>query len=281
MSDMVTVAQEGSREEILPGSYRNITPQDAAIIQAKTERKMIVAALDNGSLACLPRENGFADTQAATNVVNNTIYHGSSQLILKDFQQRNNFPTAEYCTPDQIEKASNHTGEKIFIKRGSHGITLNFLIDGEQKSVRLFNVAQLQNPEGIKTYAAFVEASRENYLKEKYGENYRPRVTSEAGATITCSSSNPDVYLGEYLAAISTRGKFKVSPEQAVEFSAKAKEFIFTRNEAGHINPFNLSRLGSQASKYCKEFLPEVRENSPQKAPEHERNRSQDPDIGR
>jgi len=281
MSDVIDIALETGTEEVLPGNYRNITPQDTAIIQAKTERKAIIAALDSGTLACLPGKDGFADTQAATNVVNNTLYHGSSQLILKEFQHRNGFPTAEYCTQEQIEKASNHAGKKIYIKNGSHGVTLNFLIEGEQKSVRLFNLAQIQNPEGIKSYAVFLAENRENYLKERYGNNYHPSTVTGTGTTITCSSTKPDVYLGEYLAAISTNGKFRASPEQAAEFSAKTKEFIFTRNEAGHINPFNLSRLGGQASKYCKEILPQIGENTPAKAPEYTHTLSQDQDIGR
>ncbi|MDR3342360.1 MAG: hypothetical protein LBT14_06150 [Treponema sp.] len=37
---------------------------------------------------------------------------------------------------------------------------------------------------------------------------------------------------------------FRASPQHAAEFAQKTKDFIFERNEAGHINPFNLNRLG-------------------------------------
>jgi hypothetical protein len=257
-----------SSSETRPVSYENISKNDLSIINAKHDRKKFIAALDAGTLSCLPGEKGFADTQAACNVINGTIYRGSGQLLLKDFQKQNGFPTAEFCTGDQIDKASGFAGKKIYIKKGVKGISLNFSVEGEQKSVRLFNIAQVHNPELIRSYADHRAKERETYLQEKYGENYRPKANDAKKPAVSCTSSDPEVYLGQYLAALSDSRKFKVSPQLAEDFKQKTKDFIFERTPEGHINPFNLNRLGSKASYQCKQILSEIRE-----APKEERKR--------
>jgi hypothetical protein len=242
----------------LPADFSGVSQNDLAIISAKHDRKQFIAALDSGTLSCLPGKNGLADTKPAQNAVNRTTYRGSGQLLLKIFQKQHGFPTAEYCTFDQIQKAADFSGERTRLKKGSKGITLNFQINGEQKSVRLFNIAQVNNPEAIHAYADHLAQNREAYLKERYGDRYRPAEKPAKGPAITCSSSDPDAYLGQYLTAVSLERPFRASPQQAAEFARKTRDFIFQRNEAGHINPFNLNRLGSKASSYCKQMIPEV-----------------------
>jgi hypothetical protein len=258
MSDSFASSPSPGEQAVLPADFSGVSQNDLAIISAKRERKQFIAALDAGTLACLPGKKGFADTQPARNAVNRTTYHGSSQILLKIFQKQNNFPTAEYLTFDQAEKAADFTGQRTHIMKGSKGITLSFQINGEQKSVRLFNIAQVNNPEAVHAYAEHLSQNREAYLKEKYGDQYQPSKKPEKGPAITCSSSEPDAYLGQYLAAVSLERPFRVSSLLAAEFAQKAKDFIFERNEAGHINPFNLNRLGSKASSYCKQMIPEV-----------------------
>jgi hypothetical protein len=269
MSDSFPPSGSPREQNFLPADFSNVSQNDLAIISAKHDRKQFIAALDNGTLACLPGKNGLADTQPARNAVNRTAYRGSSQLLLKIFQKQNGFPTAEYCTFDQVEKAANFTGQRTHITKGSKGITLSFQINGEQKSVRLFNIAQVNNPEAVHAYAEHLSQNREAYLKEKHGDRYRPSEKPTNGPAIACSSSDPKVYLGQYLTAVSLARPFRASSQQAAEFAQKTKDFIFERNEAGHINPFNLNRLGSKASSYCKEMIPEVmkqqRESNQQK----------------
>ncbi|MDR0639669.1 MAG: ArdC family protein [Spirochaetaceae bacterium] len=260
------------REQIpLPADFSGVSQNDLAIISAKHDRKQFIAALDTGALSCLPGKNGLADTQPARNAVNRTTYRGSSQLLLKIFQKQNGFPTAKYCTFDQVQKAAAFTGQRSYLKKGSKGITLNFQINGEQKSVRLFNITQVNNPEVVHAYAEHLSQNREEYFKQKYGDRYRPGEKQAKGPAIICSSSDPDVYLGQYLTAISLERPFRASPQQAAEFAQNTKDFIFERNEAGHINPFNLNRLGSKASNYCKQMIPKVmkqqRETNRQKPP--------------
>jgi hypothetical protein len=258
MSDSFTPPDALTEQNVLPADFSGISQNDLAIISAKHDRKQFIAALDSGALSCLPGKDGLADTQPTRNTVNRTTYRGSSQLLLKIFQKENGFPTAEYCTFDQVQKAADFTGQRTHLKKGTKGITLNFQINGEQKSVRLFNIAQVDNPEAVHTYADHLSQNREEYLKQKYGEQYRPAEKPAKGPAITCSSSDPASYLGQYLTAVSLERPFRVSPRQAEEFAQKTKDFIFERNEAGHINPFNLNRLGSKASSYCKQMIPEV-----------------------
>jgi hypothetical protein len=258
MSDSLTPSGSLREQDFLPADFSGANQNDLAIINAKHDRKQFIAALDAGTLACLPGKNGLADTQPARNAVNRTTYHGSSQILLKIFQNQNGFPTAEYCTFDQVEKAANFSGQRAGITKGAKGITLSFRINNEQKSVRLFNVAQVNNPEAVRAYADHLSQDREAYLKEKYGDRYRPREEPVKGPAITCSSSDPDAYLGQYLTAVSLERPFRASSQQAAEFAQKTKDFMFQRNKAGHINPFNLSRLGNKASSYCKAMIPEV-----------------------
>jgi hypothetical protein len=258
MPDSFMPSPPAGEQNAVPADFSGVSRNDLAIISAKHDRKQFIAALEAGTLACLPGKDGFADTQPARNAVNRTTYHGSSQLLLKIFQKQNNFPTAEYCTFDQVEKAAAFSGRRTNITKGSKGITLSFQINGEQKSVRLFNIAQVNNPEWVRAYADHLAQNREAYFKEKYGDQYRPNEKPAKGPAVTCSSSDPDAYLGQYLAAVSLERPFRASPQQAAEFAQKTRDFIFERNEAGHINPFNLNRLGSKASSYCKNMIPEV-----------------------
>ncbi|MDR1105783.1 MAG: ssDNA-binding domain-containing protein [Treponema sp.] len=288
MSDTMIFPSSQRASEAQPGNYENISKNDLAIINAKYDRKKFIAALDAGTLACLPDSNGLADTQAACNVINRTTYRGSGQLLLKDFQKQNEFPTAEFCTGDQIEKASGFAGKKIYIKKGARGITLNFSINGEQTSARLFNIAQVHNPDLIRAYAEHRAQERETYLQEKYGENYRPKMNEPDKPAVSCTSSDPDVYLGQYLAAVTDGRQFKVSPRLAEEFKQKTKDFIFEKNPAGHINPFNLNRLGSKASSLCRQILPEIRETpkpeiegKPKKEPHRPSSKKADPSMER
>jgi len=282
MADSFSPSGQTNDQTPQPTDFANISKDELSIISAKSDRKKFINALDAGTLACLPDQNGFADTKPAVNVVNNTIYRGSGQLLLKVFQKQNAFPTAEYCTFDQIEKANNFYGQKkAFLMKGSRGISLNFVIEGEQKSIRLFNIAQVRNPEIVRSYADHLAQKKENYLQQKYGDQYHPRANTVIGPAISCTSSEPSEYMGQYLAALSLGRQFQATVEQGAEFKAKTKDFIFERNEAGHINPFNLNRLGSRASHYCKEVIPQLANPAPREQQTRAAHKAAEPSMGR
>jgi hypothetical protein len=254
MSDL----NEGLAEE------KNLSPRELAFRDALYHRVVITVALKNGTLSCLPGKDGFADTEPAVNFANRT-YHGDNQLYLKEHQKENGYPTAEYTTQAQIEKA-REDGHNLFIRKGEKGVSLHFGEKSEEtgkwedKHVRLFNVAQLNNPKGFKKWA---EDQRLYYLQTQYGTNYSPEAKPQ-GPEIVCSTSDPVKYLGQYFAAVSMRSPFKVDKEVANEFAKNFGDSLYEKigvsPKTGDpvTDPFKLSKVCRDASQYCREFMKEL-----------------------
>jgi hypothetical protein len=252
-----------------PEEKQPVSPDEQAFLTVVHQRNQIEESLLNGSLPCLPGADGYADTEAAVNLVNGTHYHGTNLLYLKDFQKRNGFPTAEYATVDAIQKS------KIPIRQGEHGVSITFSEktaggEWENKSARLFNVAQLARPWEFKKYAEGVRAAkeqeREAFLKSQFGEkNYQPKEKKERepGPEISCTSTEPDRYLAQYLAAVSLGGKFKVTAQQGNEFAEKIRGQLHETHYAQQLqkevsDPFKLSKICNTAGNQCKEIIKEV-----------------------
>jgi superfamily II DNA/RNA helicase len=234
-------------------------------------RTQIAVSLQNGSLPCLPGADGLADTGPAVNLTTGTRYHGANLLYLKDFQKRNGFPTAEYATLDAIKKSG------VPIRAGEKGVDISFAEKNSQtgewdnKTVKLFNVAQTARPWEFKAYAEKLTAEKEQekqtFLKSQYGDAYQSREKAEQkpGPTITCSSTEPERYLGQYLAAVSLGGAFKATPQQSAEFAQKMKDQLYKpMAESEYPDPFKLSKICRDAGVQCKEIIKEI------KQPQHE-----------
>jgi hypothetical protein len=220
-------------------------------------------------------------------------------LYLKEHQKQNGFPTAEYATYQQIEKAKKDNPD-LFIRQGQKGVSLHVSekIEGtdnwEEKHIRLFNVAQLNKPWAFKEWVdqkhQEEEQKKQEYLKTQYGEGYKPPEAKqkEPGPEIACSSTEPEKYLGQYFAAVSMGSKFKVSPEQAAEFSEKMVNTMYEKlmnkngepvigKEGQHVsNPFKLEEISRDANKFCKEFMRDLRiESQKQNQPEQKQEQTQ------
>ncbi|MDR0730416.1 MAG: phosphoribosyltransferase [Treponema sp.] len=257
------------------------TPEEVAFLNALHQRNVISESLENGKLPCLPGVNGFADTSPAVNIANDTRYHGVNLLYLKDFQTRNGFPSAEFITRDQIDKARTETGDQIFIRKDQKPVTVSFKVQNEgsgeweQKNVMLYNVAQTTKPWALKAWAEKhvqeKQQEKQEFLKQQYGDQYKPYEPKQKGPgpEIACSSTEPEKYLGQYLAAVSMGGTFKVSPEQAKEFAANLKTALserhFDEKYAVHevhgqtrTDPFKLSKVCQAAGQECKEVMREI-----------------------
>jgi len=218
-------------------------------------------------------------------------YHGEHQLFLKavQSQEQNGYPTAEYVTYHQIDKA-RADGVEVYPRKGEHGVSL---IIGEQKDtgewenkkIVLFNVAQTNNPKALKEWAEkkIEEQAQKDlaYNQTRYGSGYKPPESKpkEPGPEIVCTSTEPEKYIGQYLAAVSMGSKFKVSPEQGKEFSEKMLNALYkpmepVKNEkTGEIkqppinketgkpitDAFSLEKISIAANKECKEFLRDLR----------------------
>jgi hypothetical protein len=251
------------------------SPDEIAFRTALKMRTQIAESLQNGSLPCLPGADGIADTKPAINLVTGTHYHNANLLYLKDFQKRNGFPTAEYATQDAIQKSG------IPIRAGESGITISFAEKNKQsgewenKHVRLFNVAQTARPWAFKAYAEKVsqenEQEKQAFLKSQYGDKYQPREKTEQKPRpdITCSSTEPERYLGQYLAAVSMGSAFKATSQQASEFSQKLHNRLYGPEANGYPDPFKLSKICKEAGVQCKEIIKGIEQ------PQHKQDQTQ------
>jgi len=281
-----------SKEHIMSDveEQRELSPKEKAFMNAVHQRKVIADAVKAGTLSCLPGNDGYADTSPAYNILYpDKFYHGATLLYLKEHQKEHGYPTGEYITHQKIVEAQNDK-PGLHIMSEEKGVSLHISEkndvtgDYEEKHIRLFNVAQLNKPWEIKKWAEHKleedRQERDEYLKSQYGSNYKPPEPKpkEPGPEIVCSSTEPEKYLGQYLAAVSMGGKFKASPEQAAEFSEKMLKTLYApmesrkndqtgetipppKNKMGEIatNPFSLEKLSINASRECKEFMRDLR----------------------
>ena len=251
-------------------------PKEEAFRNALHQRKVIAESLKNGTLSCLPTTDGYADTQPAVNLVNGTYYHGANLLYLKEHQKQNGYPTAEYVSSSQIDKA-NENNPALYIRKGEKGISIYVSNKNEEtgeyeeKNIRLFNVAQTSKPWEMKEWANQKQQEKLqeklDYLRTQYGSNYQlPESKQKApGPDIKCTSSEPAQYLGQYFAAVSMGSRFQATAEQAAQFSQKMEEAMFKKigvsQKTGEpvSNPFELSKISNEASRYCKNFIKDIR----------------------
>jgi predicted amidophosphoribosyltransferase len=290
-------------EESIENRGEPRTPEEVAFLNTLHQRKVITESLDNGKLSCLPGATGYADTSPAVNIANDTRYHGVNLLYLKDFQKRNDFPSAEYITRDQIDRARAETGDQIFIRKDQKPVTVSFGVknegtgEWEQKNVLLYNIAQTTKPWALEKWAEKHARERqrdkENFLKQQYGEQYKPYEPRQKGPgpEIVCSSTEPEKYLGQYLAAVSMGGKFKVSPEQAKDFAVNMKAALFPPKQAElspeqaaapvKLDPFKLSKICQAAGAECKDVMREIGRQQREQAPVQQQRQEQKISRGR
>jgi len=238
---------------------KNLSPRELAFQNTVYQRNMITAALKNGTLCCLPGKDGYADTSPAKNFVNHNVYKGDTLLYLKDHQKKNGYPTGEYLTQAQIEKAREEV-PGLFIGKGQKGVSIHISEkndetgEWDEKHIRLFNVGQLDRP-------AKFESKFEKWIEN----NRSPKAEQKAkGPEIVCSSSDPVIYLGQYFAAVSKGIPFKADQETSKEFTKNMGDSLYkkigTSPKTGEpvTDPFSLSKICREANKYCKEFMTEL-----------------------
>lgn len=248
---------------------------DPSIANAKANRKNFMDALEAGSLACLPRADGKADVSDVKNVVNGTKYKGITTLLLKNFSKINGYPTNEYMTVQQLDKVNMEKqlswNDRLRIKKGEHGINIDFSVPkrdekgneikdsktgktvNEKITAKLFNIAQVKNPEKLAEWSKEQAQARYEYAKEKAGDKWHEKNPDKVREVVNATSSDPAQYLAEYFDAMEKGKDFAVSKEIAEEFKAKTKEFIWEHKEGEerkpHVNPYRLNMLGYEANK--------------------------------
>jgi hypothetical protein len=243
---------------------KQLTAEDRYVKNVMWQRKVVMDALNNGTLACLPNEKGYADTQPAVNLINDTAYKGSTFLYLKEVQRQRGFPTAEYVSREQMDKAGEAAGKKVFVAEGQRGIIIPYKeqdkASGEwvPKHQTLFNIAQVSNPEVVRNYAKEAQREKEERGQAWAAENGKTLRTPWHEAEIQCTSSDPEKYIGQYITAVSFGARFKVTRTQAAEFADKTEKLVYEPSQTGKANPMNLLKLSNQANTYAKEFRNQV-----------------------
>jgi hypothetical protein len=243
---------------------KEVTAEDRYVKDVLWQRKVIMDALRGGTLACLPNERGYADTQPAVNLINNSTYNGSTLLYLKEIQRQRGYPSAEYVTMEQIGKAEESLGKNVHIAAGERGINIPYKEQNKAtgewmpKHQTLYNVAQISNPETIREYAEGVRREKEERGRAWAEQNGKTLRNPWHETEIECTSSDPEKYLGQYITAMSFGARFKVSRTRAAEFADKTEEKIYEPSQTGKPNPMNLLKLSSRANEYAKTFRNEV-----------------------
>jgi len=261
---------------------KNLSPRELAFQNTVYQRNMVGAALNNGTLCCLPGKDGYADTSPAMNFVNHNVYKGDTLLYLKGHQNKNGFPTGEYLAQAQIEKAREDV-PGLFIKKGQKGVSIHVSEkndetgEWDEKHIRLFNVAQLD-------YPAKFEPNFERWIEN----NRSPKSTQYSeGPEIVCASSDPVKYLGQYFAAVSKGVPFKADQETAKEFAKNMGDSLYAQGvkKDGELmkspktgepvtDPFSLCKICREANKYSKEFIFDLnRQQNPEQKQEQKQTR--------
>ena len=269
-ADENIISKENSMSDVNEQEGKKRDPKEEAFLATVHQRKVITEAMKAGNLCCLPGADGYADTTPAVNLLNGTFYHGANMMFLKEHARENGFPSAEYLTFDQVQKARSSNPD-IAIRQGQKGVSIyvSEKIEGtedewENKSIRLFNVAQTSKPSEVKAFAAEVQQQKlkekEAYLQTQYGTGFKlEKKEKQSDPDIVCSSSDPVQYIGQYLAAVSMGSKFQATKEQAAEFSQNLESTLYAKMDNGHTNPFMLSKISNDASTVCKEVIKEAK----------------------
>ena len=280
---------------------KNLTDRELAFRNETWQRKVIADALKNNTCSCLPGADGYADTKPAVNLVIGTVYHGANLLFLREHQKQNHFPTAEYATLSQIDRA-RESNPSLFIIKGQKGVSVHTSVKNEEtgeydeKHIRLFNIAQLNKPQLFKKWAEDVRLEKftnySQYMQELHGDSWKPPEARQKGPgpEIACKSTEPAEYLGQYLAAVSMGGKFKASPEQGKEFAQKMVDSLYAKTEIcksgerqGELvsDPFKLTKISREASRHCKEVIKEIMRPNITHEQKQEQKQEQSRGIGR
>ena len=250
-------------------------------------RKLLTQRAEAGSLCCLPDANGNIDTTAVKNPVTGYTLTGLNQILAKQFVKDNNAPTPECITFEQVQAAGTRLLAGV---KGFSTITLDK--NNELSSTRYFSPAQTVNPEKIAELVALNQEKRAQYKEARleraaqlqtergagcadfYGVHTGDRSARPDIAEITCTSTTPAGYIGQYLAAVSSGAVFKATKEQASAFVENLEHTLYERNEKGYTNPFKLIKISNEANQICKETLKQEYERLQKKAaPSYSRRR--------
>lgn len=214
-------------------------------------RKTLVDAAKDGTLCCIPNEDGNVNTVPAANPTNNHMFEGINQLLAKQYAKNNNFESLYFIT-------------KSWIKANGYNLLSNakpfpFLPNPKQRpfkssyNVLYVHISQIEHGEKIITDKSYGE-DLTSYGYEIPSTQKVPIIKNNI-QEIICSSSHPEKYLGEYLAAIQCGAKFIATQERAQAFVQEFIDAIHEKNEKRHTDIFKIESISEEAKNICKQIL--------------------------
>lgn len=246
----VTLEKFESTVVEMPAIKKPLTKYDRAVILSKEFEN----SLKDGTMPFLPNEQGVVDVKCAYNMNSNKAHKAHTQLFLSMRAKKLGSPTGAFVTSDTIKKAQDN-GVKVLIKKGEHGKDLE-IKDGSV--MKWFNASQLEGADELRKYLdekiQKEFEKQEAYLKEnpdkKRGGNvnlggnnqyydspntegdiactaFKRTVNEKTGKEYIANADTAD-YLGQVLAAMQTKSRLIVTPEQAELFKNAALKEINT-----------------------------------------------------
>ena len=165
--------------------------------------KIIKESIENGTAPFLPDQNGNVNAKPIINGNTGYCLNAKDLIPMQVIQNGNSDIAVTY-------KTTQNLGTRI--KEGEKGFFYNF--QREDKTVgtsQFFFPEQTENPE---------------LIKEKVEEKVAKTGLKKMDKSLEITSSNPEEYLGMYVAACKSGASLKVSPHVAEEFKKNFTEVM-------------------------------------------------------
>ncbi len=271
-----------------------ISPEDQKnqeFFRAVEDNKLLLEALNAGTLACLPDASGNTDTRLSKNPETGTHYKGISGLLINAWSKANGFKEPTVVTFNGLqrinEKLALPYSDRSIIVKGSKpfSIVVKKLDpnspEGEKNYstdyVKVFNVDQLTNPQNLEHFAVLMHKESVERAMEKAkaeGKEYKkPFEAKKEPKTVEATSADPVEYLAQWKAASVNGNYFKASPEIAGKFKENFKAIL---DKEQNRNPWLIYKVGFDADARCKEILKESVKQAKEKKAEKEHKKSAD-----
>lgn len=204
--------------------------------------KIIKESIENGTAPFLPDKNGNVNAKPIINGNTGYCLNAKDLIPMQIIKNDNSDIAVTY-------KTTQNLGTRI--KEGERGFFYNF--QREDKTVgtsQFFFPEQTKNPE---------------LIKEKIAQKVAKTGIKKLDKTLEITSSNPEEYLGTYIAACKYEANLKVNPQIAEEFKQKFTVILnnqLTKKEERNAEIDTLSKFMFKADQKANSISKELSEKS-------------------
>lgn len=208
--------------------------------------KIIKESIENGKAPFLPDQNGNVNAKPIINGNTGFCLNAKDLIPMQIIKNGNSDIAVTYRTTQNL-------GTRI--KEGEKGFFYNF--QREDKTVgtsQFFFPEQTENPE---------------LIKEKIAEKASRTGVKKLDKTLEISSSNPEEYLGMYVAACKSESRLKVSPQIAEEFKQKFTDILNNQlvkkeNRSAEIDTLSsfMLKVDQKSNSISKELKSEIHQDN-------------------